>query len=50
MTACWLVKNGVEFERAFAMEPALRLAMAVSFGLFEGLDFDWAQLCWKQSP
>ncbi len=49
MTACWLVKNGVEFERAFAMEPAMRLAMAVAFGMFEGLEFDWARMVWKRN-
>ncbi len=49
MTACWLVRNGVEMDRAFAMEPALRLAMAVAFGMFEGLEFDWGELCWKRN-
>ena len=48
MTACWLVKNGVEFERAFAMEPALRLAMAAAFGMFEGNKFDWDAMTFRR--
>jgi hypothetical protein len=36
----------VESERAFAMDPALRLAMAVAFGMFEGLEFDWTEIGW----
>lgn len=48
MTACWLIRNGVDVDRAFSMNPVEALAMAVVFGGFEGNDFDWSAMRYKE--
>ena len=50
--ACWLVKNGVPFERVFGGSGRLdrleRQAMAIAFSQFEGAEFDWAAMRFKE--
>ena len=38
---CWLVRNGVPWERAFEMPEIMRTALAIIFSGFEGHKFDW---------
>ena len=30
------------------LEPGVALAMAVAFGHFEGMDFDWDAMSWRR--
>ncbi len=43
-----LVKNGVPFDVAFALDPDEMLAYTVIFGEFEGGNFDWDELRWRE--
>ncbi len=38
--------NGVPFDVAFALSPALRLAMVVAVGTLKGERFDWEAMQW----
>lgn len=40
----WLVKNGVPYDVAFALQPHERMAHAIVFGEFEGNEFDWSAM------
>lgn len=46
MQALWLMKNGVPFDVAHAMEPHELLAYGIGFGILEGGKFDWERLRW----
>ena len=41
------MKNGVPFEEAFTMDDAVRFAMAVTFAGFEGQEFCWRTMRFK---
>ncbi|WP_293857203.1 hypothetical protein [uncultured Alsobacter sp.] len=42
------MKNGVPFDVAFAADPAWRLAAVVTFGEFDGAEFNWDSLTWRE--
>lgn len=42
------MKNGVPYDVAFSLPPALRLAYAIAFGQFEGGKFDWGRMQWEE--
>ena len=44
----YLVKNGVPYSVAFALEPDERLAYVVIFGQLDGNDFDFDRGQWKE--
>lgn len=44
----WLIRNGVNEETAWEMSAVERLARCVVFGEFEGGEFDWRRLRWKE--
>lgn len=44
MQACWLIKNGVDVDKAFDLDPELALAMSITFAAFEGNDWDWRSM------
>lgn len=53
MQACWLVRNGVPFEQAFGdvgrLDEVEQQAMSIVFSTFEGSDFDWNSMTFKES-
>ena len=44
----WLVKNGVDLDVAASLPPDDRLAWAIICGRFEGIEFDFARMAWKE--
>ncbi len=38
--------NGVPFDVAFSLSPAMRLAMVVGVGTLRGGRFDWETMAW----
>ncbi|HTR17158.1 MAG TPA: hypothetical protein VMI52_09015 [Acetobacteraceae bacterium] len=46
MDCLYLVRNGVPFDVAFALEPEERLAWVVAFGSLDGGTFDWQARRW----
>ncbi|HVC15973.1 MAG TPA: hypothetical protein VNE18_01595 [Rhodanobacter sp.] len=38
----------MDFDRAFELEPDVRLAMAVTFASFEGSEWDWAAMRFRE--
>ena len=49
--ACWLVKHGVPFHVVFGEVARIndieRAAMAINFSIFEGAEFDWNAMRFK---
>jgi hypothetical protein len=41
-----LVKNGVPWDVAFALEPDERMGMVIIIGRMDGGDFDWNSGSW----
>lgn len=50
MEALWLVHNGVPFEVAFKMGELDRAAFAIIFSQFQGGEFDWDRMAFKEPP
>jgi len=44
----WLVKNGVPWSEAFELDQAEVMAFCVTFGEFEGGEFDWSSMQWRK--
>jgi len=44
----WLIRHGVAEDVAMNLDPIERLARCVVFGEFEGAEFDWRRLRWKE--
>lgn len=44
----FLIKNGVAEETAWGLSNAERLARCVTFGQFEGGEYDWHRREWKE--
>ncbi|WP_424139365.1 hypothetical protein [Roseomonas chloroacetimidivorans] len=42
------MKNGVPYDRAISMSDEERFAHAVIFAGFEGTEFDWQRMRWKE--
>jgi hypothetical protein len=45
----WLIKNGVSEDAAFAMPNRMRKAACIVFGQFEGNEWEWARMRWKET-
>lgn len=48
---CWLVRNGVPFDRVFECDrlmPHERQAMSITFSEFEGNEWDWQAMQFKE--
>jgi hypothetical protein len=43
-----LVKNGVPYDRAFAMEADELAAHVIVFGQLDGGEWDWSSMRWKE--
>lgn len=48
--ACWLVHNGVPWDRAFNMPDTMRTALAIIFSGFQGRKFDWQRWDYEPEP
>jgi hypothetical protein len=44
----WLIRNGVAEDLAWSLGRAERLARVVVFAEFEGAEFDWRRMAWKE--
>jgi hypothetical protein len=44
----WLVRNGVPFDTAFQLDDATRTAFAIVFSEFEGNEFDFNRMEFKE--
>jgi hypothetical protein len=44
----WLVKSGVPYDVAFSLLPEERFAYVVVMARFEGSEFLWDQMRWKE--
>ncbi|GGH14874.1 hypothetical protein GCM10007036_14470 [Alsobacter metallidurans] len=42
-----MTKNGVPFDVAFSMEPAMRLAACIAFGEMDGGKWNWSRMAWE---
>jgi len=49
ISRAWLVKNGVSPIEAFEMDGVWADALAISFGIIEGGEWDWSAKSWKTS-
>jgi len=47
MECLWLVRNGVPFDVAFALDDLTRAAWSIVFSEMEGNKFDWALMKFK---
>jgi hypothetical protein len=45
----YLVRCGVPYDVAFALEEAERIAHVVALGTLSGLIFDWNRLSWSDA-
>ena len=43
----FLVKSGVPFDVAFSLDPEMRLAFCVIFGVLGGRVFNWDRMDWE---
>ena len=48
MESLWLVKNGVPFDLAFALDEITRSAYCIVFGRFDGGAFNWDSFSWEK--
>lgn len=46
----WLIRNGVAEEKAWSLSKVERLARAITFMAFEGVDWDWDRMQPKERP
>jgi len=46
----YLIKNGIPFDVAFGCSPAFTMAAGVTLAKFDGHDFDWHALRFKEKP
>jgi hypothetical protein len=46
----WLIKNGIPFDVAFALDDVRRGAFAIAFSEMEGNEFDWHTMSFKETP
>lgn len=44
----WLIRNGVDEELAWSLSRPERLARAVVFAEFEGAEYDWRAMKFKE--
>ena len=44
----WLVKNGVPFDVAFALDDVTRAAWSIIYSEMEGAEFDWNTMRFKE--
>jgi hypothetical protein len=45
----YLVRCGVPYDVAFELDEPERIAYVVSFGLLDGLSFDWQKMRWDNN-
>ncbi len=46
--ALWLVRNGIPFDVAFALDDVTRAAWCIVFSEMDGAEFDWSAMSFRE--